>query len=256
VGTFEIAQRMTHLHDRTALDMVVTAGDNIYPNGAAEYLKPYFERPFEGLIKRNVPFYAALGNHDVRSGYEAQMRYPLFNMGGHNYYTVAAGTGTVEFFILDTNDFDRRQLAWLDGELSRSAAIWKVPVFHHPTYSAAKKHGSNLGLRRMLEPVFVRHGVKAAISGHDHVYQRTHPQSGVTYFISGAGGEVRVGDLKRSDPMVAAGYDDTCHFMLIEADATTFRFRAVNNRGRVVDEGQIAAERTPLARRLSRFAAV
>src|SRR5688500_14536024 len=78
--TVQIARQMSIVHDRSPLDMIVTAGDNIYPNGAAEYFRPNFERPFEPIIKRNIPVYACLGNHDVRSGADSQMRYPLFNM--------------------------------------------------------------------------------------------------------------------------------------------------------------------------------
>src|SRR4029079_10971607 len=110
-----------------------------------------------------------------------------------------------------------------------STAAWKVPVFHHPIYSSGKAHGSDTSLRKVLEPVLVRHNVKVAFSGHDHVYQRVTPQQGVQYFVSGAGGKIREGDLNR-DGLVAAGYDADSHFMLLEADATRFAFKAVNTR--------------------------
>jgi hypothetical protein len=240
-STVEIARQMAAVHDRAPLDMVVTAGDNIYPDGAASRFAEYFERPFVALIKRNVPFYATLGNHDVRAGAEAQMRYPLFHMGGRNYYTVAAGGSTLELFMLDSNAMDGRQVRWLEGSLERSSALWKVAVFHHPPFSSGKKHGSDERIRRALHPIFVRAGVAAVFSGHDHVYQRVTPQEGVQYFVSGAGGKIRVGNLKMADPLVAAGYDDDSHFMLIEADAAGLNFSAINTGGKVVDEGRLVA---------------
>lgn len=240
-STSRVASLMAAEHDRSRLDMVLTAGDNIYPDGSASKFGPYFERPFEPVIHRKIPVYATLGNHDVRNGADAQMRYPLFNMGGRNYYSIAAGDGTAEFFMLDSNAMDQRQLAWLDRELGRSLAVWKIAVFHHPTFSSGKRHGSDEGLRRELHPILVRHGVQAAFSGHDHVYQRVTPQDSVQYFVSGAGGKVRRGGLGR-DGLVAAGYDDDSHFMVVEADATRLVFRAVSTTGAVVDEGAIVGK--------------
>ena len=54
------------------------------------------------------------------------MRYPLFNMNGRSYYTVQAGNGTVEFFMLDSNDFDSKQAEWLDRMLGASTAMWTL----------------------------------------------------------------------------------------------------------------------------------
>jgi 3',5'-cyclic AMP phosphodiesterase CpdA len=246
-NTTQIARQMLSAHDRTPLDMIVTAGDNIYPDGAAERFGEYFERPFEGLIKKNVPVYACLGNHDVRSGSDAQMRYPLFNMGGRNYYRKSAGDGTLDMFVLDSNMMDRRQVSWLEDELRRSTAAWKIAVFHHPPFSSGKKHGSDDGLQSVLHPIFVRNGVRAVFNGHDHFYQRVTPQDGVQYFVSGAGGKIRVGNLRMADRLVAAGYDDDSHFMLVDVDASRLAFRAINTGGKVVDEGVIAAPTARLA---------
>jgi hypothetical protein len=253
---YAIAEQMTATHARSPLDLVIGAGDNIYPNGSPERFGRCFEQPFEALLKRQVPFYTCLGNHDVRDGAEAQMRYPLFNMGGGSYYTKRVGNGMVEFFMLDTNDMDGRQTAWLDRELARSQAVWKVPVFHHPLYSWARAHGSDEGLRRSLEPIFVRNGVRVAFSGHDHVYQRVTEQQGVQYFVSGAGGQLREGNLER-DRYVAAGYDEDAHFMVLEATSSRFAYRAVNTRGVTVDSGEVAAPATAMSgllKRLSRAA--
>lgn len=234
---FAIGERIAGAHDTSALDLIISTGDNIYPNGDAEDFGAKFERPFEPIIKRRVPFYAVLGNHDVRRGSQAQTRYPLFNMGGRSYYTVSAGGGTIDFFMLDSNDLDDRQLLWLDRALGQSTAVWKLPVFHHPIYSSGG-HGSSTGRRKQLEPIFVRHGVQAAFSGHDHVYQRVTPQQGIQYFVSGAGGKLRKGDLKR-DRLVAAGYDADSSFMLLEADAARLRFSAINAEGVTVDSGEL-----------------
>lgn len=238
----EIAHQIAVTHDHRALDLIVTAGDNIYPDGAASRFAEKFERPFEEVIERRVPVYASLGNHDVREGASAQMRYPLFNMNERNYYHVQTNNGLVDLFVLDSNDMESRQLAWLDASLARSAATWKVAVLHHPPFSSGRRHGSNEKLRRKLHPLFARHGVDVVFTGHDHVYQRVTPQDGVQYIVSGAGGKVRFGNLRR-DHLVAAGYDDGCHFVLVEADAARFDVSAVTADGVVVDATRLTPKR-------------
>lgn len=258
-NTIDVAHQMTAVHDRTPLDMVVTAGDNIYPDGSASHFRNNFEQPFEPLLSRKVPFYACLGNHDVKSGREAQIKYPLFNMGGRNYYSHTAGGGMVEVFILDSNAMDATQMTWLDAALRRSTAVWKVGVLHHPPFSSGKRHGSDTSIRADVHPLFKRHGVQVVFSGHDHIYQRVTLQDDIQYFVSGAGGKIRVGDVNKKDALVASAYDDDSHFMVLEADASAFRFQAINTSGQVVDSGSVGARtsaRTLVDRSVARAAQI
>jgi hypothetical protein len=105
-------------------------------------------------------------------------------------------------------------------------------------YSDGKTHGSQVDLRVILEPLFVAHGVNVVFSGHDHVYERLKPQKGITYFVSGAGGQLRKGDVKRSD-MTAAAFDQDCSFMLIEVSGDDLYFQAVSRSGASVDSGTV-----------------
>lgn len=258
-NTVDVARQMTAVHDRRPLDMVVTAGDNIYPDGSASHFRGNFEQPFEPLLSRHVPFYACLGNHDVRSGREAQINYPLFHMGGRNYYSHVVGDGMVEVFVLDSNAMDRAQLAWLDGALGRSTALWKVAVLHHPPFSSGKRHGSDTSIRADVHPLFKRHGVRVVFSGHDHIYQRVTLQDDIQYFVSGAGGKIRVGDVNKKDALVASAYDDDSHFMVLEVDASAFRFQAINTSGQIVDSGTVGGRtsaRTLVDRTVARAAHV
>ena len=234
-----IAQQMFASHQRSSLDFVISAGDNIYPNGSERYFAKHFEHPFANLLKDRIKFYTVLGNHDVEEGRQDQCQYPLFNMGGASYYKVERGNGLAEFFMLDSNDFDRTQSAWLESSLRDSKAAWKIAVFHHPIYSSGKKHGSAVGLRRQLEPLFTRYGVDVALSGHDHIYERTKPQQNVQYFVTGAGGKVRGGDVDRGSNIRAASFDDDNHFMVFEIEGSQARFQAISARGAVVDSGSL-----------------
>jgi predicted MPP superfamily phosphohydrolase len=236
VGT---VSQMFAVHQRVPLDFIVSAGDNVYPNGSGHHFGEKFERPFADLIKDRVSCYTVLGNHDVDAGRQDQRDYPLFNMGGQNYYTLKKGDGLAQFFMLDSTDFDSTQAAWLEESLRASTAQWKIAVFHHPIYSSAKKHGSSTGLRKCLEPLLTRYKVNVVFSGHDHVYERTKPQQGIQYFVSGAGGKVRRGDVDQKSSFRETSFDEDNHFMLIDLDASQMSFQAISETGSPVDSGSI-----------------
>jgi predicted MPP superfamily phosphohydrolase len=234
-----IARQMIAAHGRTPFDLVVAAGDNIYPSGEGRYFPKYFERPFSPLLADRVPFHAVLGNHDVEKGRHDQCNYPLFNMGGKNYYSVKKGDGLVEFFMLDSTDFDAAQTGWLQQALSQSVSRWKIAVLHHPLYSSGKKHGSSLRLRNQIEPLFAKYGVTAVFSGHDHIYERTKPQKGIQYFVTGAGGKTRRGGIEMSSPIREVSFDQDNHFMVVEIGDQDIRFEAISEPGKVIDSGAI-----------------
>jgi predicted MPP superfamily phosphohydrolase len=236
------AKQMFASHQRAPFDFIVAAGDNIYPNGSGRYFSKNFEQPFGDLLKERIKVYAVLGNHDVTDGRQDQCQYPLFNMGGNNYYKIERGNGFAEFFMLDSTDFGRTQTTWLESSLRASRAHWKIAVFHHPIYSSGKKHGSNEGLRKQLEPMFTRYGVQIVFSGHDHIYERTRPQQGIQYFVTGAGGKTRRGDVDLGSSIRAASFDEDNHFMLIELDEKQAGFQAISETGVVVDSGSIIQE--------------
>lgn len=252
-GQMAIGERIARVHRVTPLDLILSVGDNIYPNGEPKDFGHKFERPYAELIKQKVPFYTVFGNHDVRKGREAQLRYPLFNMNGHSYYTVKRGSGLIEFFMLDSTAMDARQVAWVDKSLAESTAVWKIVVVHHPPYSSGKRHGSDKDIRRVLEPLFVRHKVAAVFSGDDHVYQRVVLQQGVQYFVTGSAGKIRRGNLER-DQYVAAGNDEANHFMVVEASLSRLGYRALDETGLILDSVETLAEAPVVARLLSRFA--
>lgn len=239
-GQLAVARRMAVLYDEQPFETALLLGDNVYPSGDAADLPEKFERPYAELLRRGVRFRAVLGNHDVKNGRAAQIAYAPFNMGGRAYYSFTAANGLVEFFALDSNRIDQAQAAWLEGALAASKARWKIVFLHHPPYSSGMKHGSSSNLRSVVEPLFVRYGVAAVFSGHDHVYERIKPQRGVQYFVSGAGGQLRRGNLDRRSPLFAAGDDQVNSFMYVEVTPERLQFRSIGADGRTLDEGRLA----------------
>ncbi len=237
---YELGKQMMRWHRDHPYDTALLLGDNIYNDGDPADIPAKFEKPYADLLKSGIKFYAVLGNHDVRKGREGQINYPNFNMGGRSYYSFTKGDGLVEFFAIDSTNVDEAQMQWLEGALAGSKAQWKMAFFHHPIYSSARAHGSDLKLRAKIEPLFLRYGVVSAFSGHDHTYERTKPQNGIQYFVAGAGsGKLRKGDLDRTSAFFETGNDETGSFLYLEVTRDAISFQAVDASGAVFDSGKI-----------------
>lgn len=237
---YDLAGQMLSWRKNHPFDTVLLLGDNIYNDGDPADIPAKFEKPYAELLKSGIKFYAVLGNHDVRKGREGQINYPNFNMGGRSYYSFTKGNGLVEFFAIDSTNVDEAQMQWLEGALAGSKAQWKIAFFHHPIYSSARAHGSDLKLRAKIEPLFLRYGVVSAFSGHDHTYERTKPQNGIQYFVAGAGsGKLRKGDLDRKSAIFETGNDETGSFLYLEVTRDAISFQAVDASGSVFDTGKI-----------------
>jgi 3',5'-cyclic AMP phosphodiesterase CpdA len=207
-------------------------GDNMYGSERPEDFVRKFERPYEALLSAGVMFRASLGNHDEPES----VSYKLFNMNGNRYYTFVRGN--VRFLALDSTQMDKAQLTWIEATLRDAREDWKICYFHHPLYSNAARHGSSVDLRVLLEPLFVAHGVDVVFQGHDHVYERLQPQRGIHYFVSGAAGKLRRGNV-RATAETAAYFDQDQSFMLIEIAGSTLTFQSISRRGAIVDSGVI-----------------
>jgi 3',5'-cyclic AMP phosphodiesterase CpdA len=157
-------------------------------------------------------------------------------MDGARYYTFTKKN--VRFFVLDSNAMDPRQLAWFDNALKQSSDDWKICYFHHPLYSDGGRHGPEVELRVVLEPLLVKYGVNVVYSGHDHVYERLKPQKGIVYFVNGSSGELRKGDVHRS-AATAAYFDQDQAFSLVEIEGDDMFFQARSRTGQTVDSGVI-----------------
>jgi hypothetical protein len=200
---------------------VLIAGDNVYQRGrVSEYLKyyfPYFNgtetSPEKGApLMRSVPFYVAVGNHDVAAAdlitypdglaYFYYFDHPL-NAPAFKQTVTARGTpeqlaafkkasesrypnmanysfdhGNVHIVCIDANiyvqPFEQDFLNWLENDLKSSKAKWKIVNYHQPGFNSSNAHYSQQWMR-VLSPVFERSGVDLVLNGHVHNYQRSHP---------------------------------------------------------------------------------
>jgi len=233
---YEIARQMVAFRAKFPYAMVLMLGDNLYGGESPQDFKEKFEEPYKDLLADGVKFYASLGNHDDPK----QRFYKPFNMNGQRYYTFKAND-RVRFFVLDSNYMDPEQLNWLAKELKGSNSPWKICFFHHPLYSSGKQHGSDVDLRRFIEPLFLEYGVKVVLAGHEHFYERLKPQKGIYYFISGGSAKLRRDNIARTN-LTAKGFDQDNHFMLMEIDGDTLHYQTISRPGATIDTGIVSLQ--------------
>ena len=229
---YQVAEQMATLHGRFKYDLVVLVGDNLYGSERPQDFQKKFEIPYKPLLDAGVKFYASLGNHDARE----QRFYKLFNMEGKLYYAFNPKPN-IRFFALDSTYPEPEQIRWLEKELAASNDDWKIVFFHHPLYSSGDRHGSDLRLREVLEPLFLKYNVSVVLTGHDHFYERVKPQKGIAYFVLGSGGKLRRGNIDRGSGITAKGFDTDRAFMAAEISGDEMYFNAISRVGQTVDSG-------------------
>jgi 3',5'-cyclic AMP phosphodiesterase CpdA len=238
---YAVAAAMTRYHQKNPFNTVLMVGDNIYNKGEMSKIKEAFEIPYEQLLSRGVKFYAALGNHDVRTDNgDGQAAYPQFNMQGQHYYT--HGQGDVRFFVLETSSLinpaspDRvKQLEWLDRELAASKAKWNIVYGHHNIYSAGV-YKIDRAMKADVAPILKKHKVRLWINGHDHNYQRSKPIDGTTYLVCGGGGA----HLYPVQAQSWTAFAQSVHsFGIVEVYQDQILLTGINSEGEVIDRGLV-----------------
>lgn len=230
---YDLARVMEEYRQAFLFDVVLLTGDNIYGKDGPADMKNKFELPYKAMLDAGVKFYASLGNHDTSN----QRFYAPFNMNGEEYYRIERNG--VSFYALNSNYLDKKQLDWLIAELAKDKNSWRVAFFHHPPYSSGGRHGSDEEVRTILHPLFVKNGVDVVFTGHDHFYERVKPQDGITYFVAGAAGKIRRGDLKDRSTITDSGFDTDLSFMLVEFAGDEMHFQAISKARKTVDSGVI-----------------
>jgi hypothetical protein len=240
-GQYQLANQMVKTQAKFPFELVLTVGDNIYGSERPQDFTTKFEKPYKPLLDADVTFYASLGNHDSRE----QRFYKLFNMEGKLYYSFKAPSENVRFFALESTYMEPEQVKWIEGELKQSNDDWKIAYLHHPLYSSGERHGSDLRLRSVLEPLFVKYNVSVVFAGHDHFYERIEPQQGIVHFVTGSSGQLRPGNIDRTSGVTARGFDTDLTFLVAEVVKDDMTFQVISRTGAIIDSGKITRRRPP-----------
>ncbi len=238
---------------------VLTTGDNIYgrfgftlrfrdTGDEDEEWEPKFFQPYERLIAR-IPFFATLGNHD---GNETEARADLtqyldnFFFPGEQparYYRFNYG-GFADFFGLDSTTSSEEgpprpaylengdQHKWLQKNLGEARVPWKIPYMHHPLFNAGPRHPAVAREMAHFIEAFKKNDVRVVFTGHEHNFQfseRTGETGNIRYFVTGAGGELRRGDVRgEMQQSRIEGWAPQLHFLSVEIEGKEMRVTPVS----------------------------
>ncbi len=189
----------------------------------------------EGDLMRTSVIYPTLGNHE----HESPIYYDIFHLpGNESWYSFDYGTAHIVVLQLDTNANvypDSEQYAWLEADLAATRQPWKIVMEHVPPYSSGE-HGSDLIIRRDLEPLLERYKVDVVFNGHDHIYERSAAH-GITYIVTGGSG-APLYELSNSNP--ASQYAASVHhYIRITVNDNRMQLVAFHPGGAVLDQTEI-----------------
>ena len=182
-----------------SIRFVLESGDAVQNGSIAAEINVSYAPLVDRLMREgNVPFFLAVGNHDV--GNAVDLADPRRVQGMENYLaanarlippdgssrrlagypTYAFGYGNT-FFIAADSDIpdDSTQLAWMRAQLAgldRTRYGNVVVFFHHPPFSSGHHGGAKLerqaaSIRDKWMPMFRQYHVRLLLTGHEHLYE-------------------------------------------------------------------------------------
>jgi acid phosphatase type 7 len=233
-------------------NIVVHCGDVVDDGHAKnQWLKDFFE-PMSRLLS-HAAIFPVLGNHEN----DSHFYYDYFSLPTPEYwYTFTYGNA--QFFMIDTNRPTQpgsEQYRWLEEQLAKSTATWKIAIHHHPAYSSdnddywdSLKGAADRPLRtgdpkaQPLIALYEKHGIDLALAGHIHSYERTWPvfemkvnlDKGIQYIVSGGGG----GGLEQAAPTrmwFTKHVKSAHHYCFATVHGDTIEFSAYDTEGVLFD---------------------
>ena len=172
------------------IDIWIALGDLAYTSGTnAQFQAALFE-PYGDLLA-NTAIWPVYGNHDDRRWtYFRVFDLPQRGEAGgvasktENYYAI--DYSNVHFVMLDSQESDRsktgKMAKWLQRDLAENDKPWVIVAFHHPPYTKGShdsdeeydSRGRMQDMREIFLPMLEQAGVDLVLSGHSHMYERSH----------------------------------------------------------------------------------
>lgn len=241
------------------INAILSLGDNFYNYGVSSVEDPRWTE-FEKAYRLKCPFYAILGNHDYLGNVQAQINYSSYiktfwRMPSRYYekkFLFPDGQEGVHVFFLDTftlcpnesqrcsvgmgmHDFksfaiDFGQYQWLEQQLSKSLAPWKVVVGHYPVVSNGM-HGNTKELVEHLLPILKKYNVDFYLSGHDHDLEFIRKDD-INFIVSGTG--CSSNPVSISHQTIYASDETTFGFCVLQFHPDHVRFGFETNQNRQI----------------------
>lgn len=205
---------------------------------------------YAGEVIPSRPLMAVPGNHDNRAGLGAGMFRGLFSYpmngpaGVEKEQTYAFTYKNCLFLMLDATSPVEQQNDWIEEQLSRTSATWKIAVTHFPPYNFSAPY---FNIQKEWIPLFDKYHVDLVFSGHIHYYMRSMPMRGGEVTESNAGGTVYVTSVSvpardrdiGEEPYAAVRNSLGHQYQYVAIDGNELTFKSVNISNQVVDSFSI-----------------
>jgi hypothetical protein len=227
-----------------APDLVITVGDNNYPDGAASTIDANigqfyhsFIYPYAGGYGAGADqnrFFPSLGNHDWNTAGAAPYLAYFTLPGNERYYDFVRGS--VHFFAVDSDPHEpdgtsptSTQGLWLKNALAAATERWKIVYFHHSPFTSGTENGPS----SWMQWPFEQWGASLVLSGHEHLYER-FLFDGFPYIVNGLGGE-EFYQFGLSQPGSVARFTGDFGAMLATASSTSLELQFFDRNRVLVD---------------------
>jgi len=234
-------------------DVVLTAGDNAYPDGALSDYRSWYD-PTWGAFK--VKTRPSPGNHDYHTS-GAPGYFDYFNgVGaqtgpagdrGKGYYSFDLGS----WHLIALNNYvpmsaGSAQETWLKADLAAHPGC-TLAYWHEPRFTSGAEHADNTSTGPLWNDLYAA-GADVVLNGHNHQYERfarqdpqgnADPAKGIREFVAGTGGTAlySFGTIQPNSEV----RDDTSHGVLkLTLHASSYEWRFVPSDGALADSGSTA----------------
>ncbi len=224
-------------------DFNLDLGDSFNSGPPSSINDPRWTTEYEDVFGTlDIPFYVALGNHDVDGDFTVLLDYTAVDSNWiipDEYYTFTKPDEGpfMQFFILNSGDFhyENDERAWLEDEFAKSTAKWKILVTHVPVISNDMEHGDDDGGFNYRLVPSICGKFDFILSGHAHIFSHLSGDAeGCTFnqFIISTGGMEHY-DIDYDDPRILStgaifGFGwfeatkDSVTFKMIDTNGQTF----------------------------------
>lgn len=224
-------------------DLVLTLGDNNYPNGAPWTIEENITANYGRFVAAGR-FFPSLGNHDMTTN-NGHAYFDYFDLpGNERYYDFVRGE--VHFFSVNSDwrepdgiSAGSAQAVWLRDRLASSTAAWQVIYFHAPPFvSFAAKQVP------VMDWPFAAWGADLVLSGHAHLYERLE-LNGLTYIVNGLGGHTIYPFDEIPHPGSRVRYNADFGALFVEATAGSLHGRFISRTGDIIDTWSVTTPHHP-----------
>lgn len=219
---------------------MVTAGRNDW-----EWDEQFFgvARPFFAA----VPFYPVIGNHEQN----APVIPKLFPLPAERCWTQEVGPALLIGIDGAMNwSADGPQAKWLEGVLAQTQAKFIFLASHYPAWSSGA-HGrlnadgtpretTMVQARDVILPLLKKYRATAMFVGHDHNYERSEPENGITQITTGGAGAPLGPKLPGAEKQNPGSqlFEAKLHYCLITVDGDTCTMQAITPDEKIIDTRQ------------------